>query len=245
MTRTGSRTLCALGILVTLLSFSRDGAAQFGRDRDDRGRNGRDRVCFYKDSQFQGWEQCYQVGDEIADLGGRKNAISSFRIMGRARVVVYDQRGFQGDSDEFSSDVADLEFRNRSGSKSWNDRIESIRILPDGRGGFGGIFRPQNRDDRDDRDDRNGSIGRGREGVCVYDQPNFRGRSTCWEAGQDERNLNRLEGWNDRIRSIRVYGRARARVYRDAGYRGERLEIDHDMRDLGNWSNQISSIEVR
>ena len=60
------------------------------------------------------------------------------------------------------------------------------------------------------------------------------------------RNLNG-RGWNDRISSIRVYGRARIEVYRDADYRGQRLRIERDSADLGaiNWSDQISSFQVR
>ena len=40
----------------------RDAAAQFGRNDRDR-----DRVCFYQDIHYQGWEKCYFPGDELAD----------------------------------------------------------------------------------------------------------------------------------------------------------------------------------
>jgi hypothetical protein len=54
-------------------------------------------------------------------------------------------------------------------------------------------------------------------------------------------------GWNDRISSVRVFGRARVEVYRDSNYRGERIRLDRDAPDLGpmNWGDQISSFQVR
>ena len=70
----------ALGLLFSLALAPQSGAApQFG-SRD--GVQGRDRVCVYQDINFQGWEQCYSVGDEVTSLGGRKKAISSIRFMG-------------------------------------------------------------------------------------------------------------------------------------------------------------------
>ena len=37
-----------------------DATAQFGRNERDR-----DRVCFYQDIHYQGWEKCYFPGDEF------------------------------------------------------------------------------------------------------------------------------------------------------------------------------------
>jgi hypothetical protein len=44
-----------------------------------------------------------------------------------------------------------------------------------------------------------------------------------------------------------VFGRARVELYRDAGFRGGRVRLDRDTPDLGamNWSDQISSFQVR
>src|SRR5262249_37170213 len=94
----------ALGALFSLAIAPQLGAApQFSNQRD-RGQ-GRDRVCFYKDIHYQGWEQCYAVGDEVNSLGDRKAAASSLRVFGRARVTVYDKTGFDGRTTEFTSDV--------------------------------------------------------------------------------------------------------------------------------------------
>jgi hypothetical protein len=209
-------------------------AAGQGRDRDG------DRVCFYQDIHFNGWEQCYYPGDEVIDLRDRKNAISSIRVFGRARVIIYDESQFRGPSLEINSDVADLDLRNMSGSRSWNDRIDSIRIaaafppLASARGrGF------------DDRFDR-------RDGICVFENANFRGRSQCFDSGVDMREL-RDGNWNDRISSIQVVGNARAMLYENVGFRGERLVVDRDISDLAvirlrdgmTWNDQASSLEVR
>ena len=212
--------------------------AQPGRDRNDT-RDG-DRVCFYRDIDYQGPSWCYSAGDELADLRDRGNEISSIRIFGRARVIVYDLEEFMGASDEFDMDVPDLRLRNMEARRTWNDRIDSFQVVGLSRRGRGfGLGRGSS--DRDDRDNR-----QGRDRICVYEDVNFGGRSQCWNADEEERNLSGT-GWNDRISSIRVFGRARLEVYRDANYRGERLRLDRDAADLAaiNGSDQISSFQVR
>src|ERR1051326_5787458 len=113
----------ALGLLFSVgLAPHSDAASQFGRERT----NGRDRVCVYQDIQFHGWEQCYNAGDEVNNLGNHGKAISSIRIYGRARVTVFEDTGMRGNSTEFSSDVPDLGLRSVGGSHTWNDRIQSL-----------------------------------------------------------------------------------------------------------------------
>jgi hypothetical protein len=224
------RLLVAL-VLVSSWPGSGLAASQEARGHDE------DRVCFYRDVNFAGPSWCYRPGDELANLGNRRNEISSIRIAGRARVLVFDQREFAGESEEFRSDVPDLTLRNLGGSRSWNDRIESFRVESPAEG-TGRRGRGQS--------DRGNPFGRD-GGICVYEFADYRGRSECWPAGEDVINLNRFENWNDRISSIRVYGRARARVHRDAQFRGGHVEIARDVRDLVSigWDDQISSIEVR
>jgi len=204
----------------------------------DRGRGG-DGVCFYQDAHYQGWEVCYRDGDDVSNLRERRDAISSIRIYGRARVVVYEDTNFEGNSMEFTSDVANLEFRSTSGSRTWNDRIESLRVDS----GFG-RFRSDGR-----REERRVD---GREGICVFEHADYRGRSECFEAIDDVRDLQRFGNWNDTISSIRIFGRARAVFYQDRGFRGESLFVDRDIRDLArlrlrgasSWNDQISSLQV-
>jgi hypothetical protein len=216
--------------------------AQQGRDRNDnRDSRDSDRVCFYRDIEYQGPSWCYRPGDELGDLRNRGNEISSIRVFGRARVIVWDDEEFMGASDEFDMDVPDLRLRAMEGRRNWNDRIDSFQVvLPGrrGRGFFGNIGRDNRGEDRDN--------GPARDRICFYEDVNYGGRSQCWSADEEERNLSG-RGWNDRISSVRVFGRARVEVYRDADYRGQRLRLERDTPDLGaiNWSDQISSFQVR
>jgi hypothetical protein len=225
-----------IALMVVGLSMTAAPAFAQGRDRnDDRDNRDGDRVCFYRDIEFQGPSWCYRPGDELADLRNRANEISSVRILGRARVIVYDQEEFMGVSDEFDMDVPNLRLRAMEGRRDWNDRIDSFKVVEFNRRGRG-FGR-----DRDDRDNRPS-----RDRICVYEDINYGGRSQCWNADDEERNLSGT-GWNDRISSIRIFGRARVEVYRDADYRGQRVRLDRDVPDLGamNWSDQISSFQIR
>jgi hypothetical protein len=225
-------------LMVVGISITAAPAFAQGRDRNDNrdNRDDSDRVCFYRDVEYQGPSWCYRPGDELADLRNRGNEISSIRIFGRARVLVYDDEQFLGTSDEFDMDVPDLRLRAMEARRNWNDRIGSFQVVAFNRRGRG-FGR-----DRDDRDDNRPA----RDRICVYEDVNYGGRSQCWNADEEERNLSGT-GWNDRISSIRVFGRARIEIYRDADYRGQRLRLDRDQPDLGgvNWSDQISSFQIR
>ena len=238
----------ALGVLFTLgLAPHLNAAPQFGRERSQD----RDRVCFYQDIQYHGWEQCYSAGDEIASLRDHNRAASSMRIYGRARVMVYEDTEFRGRSAEFTSDVPDLGRRSVGGSNTWNDRIQSIRVSSDNNGNTGIFGRESSRrDDRNDRNDR--SDNPVNEGICVYDHADFQGREQCWGAGENISDLARSGNWSDRISSVRVFGGAAAIVYRDIGFRGASMTIDRDIPNLAsysgqgfrNWDRQISSIQI-
>lgn len=92
-------------------------------DHHDRG----DRVCVYKDSGFHGHEQCYLPGEEVAEL---KHAnVSSVRVYGNARAVLFEDRDFGGRMMEFSGSVPDLHRIPMSNSRSWNDHVGSLRIV--------------------------------------------------------------------------------------------------------------------
>ena len=245
----------ALGLVLGLsVPAQSDASAQYDRGDDRRG----DQVCVYKDINYFGAEQCYRGGEEVNDLGAQKNSISSIRVYGRATVTVYEKSEFGGRSAQFTSDVPDLGKRMMAGSTGWSDRIISLRA--------GGA--PPSADDR-----TNSSILRRdpsqqpRDGVCVYDRPNYEGRSRCWKQGESVADLSRQTDWDGQISSIRLFGaRTVIVVYQDAGYRGESLTVDRDMPDLaiqdrgrgngngrgrgnngrtGNWDRQISSLQVQ
>ena len=231
-------------------------------DRGDRARG--DQVCVYKDINYQGAEQCYGAG-EIRDLGELRKNISSIRVYGRATITVYEDTEFRGRSAEFTSDVSDLGRQMMAGNTAWSDHIDSLRVT--------GTTGPLNASDRGNPRPRN-ARDVPRDGICVYDLPNYQGRSECWNQGQSIPNLATQGNWSRQISSIRLFGRAIAVVFQDTGYRGESLTVDRDIPDLAaiggrsrgngnargrenssgrgqgntrsaNWDHQISSMHVQ
>jgi hypothetical protein len=157
---------------------------------------------------------------------------------------VYENTNFSGRSADFTSDVYDLGHRSLNGSRSWSDHIQSLRVTSDGDNRTYGNYPPIYGGNPDPYPAQQVS-----DGICVYDRPDYQGRSQCWNAGDG---LSNLPGWSDRISSIRVFGRASAVVYRDNGFRGESILVDRDIPDLAtipgrsfrNWDNQISSVQI-
>lgn len=83
-----------------------------------------------------------------------------------------------------------------------------------------------------------------REGACFYLDANYRSQYFCAEAGAD---LSAMpSGANDRVSSIRVFGRVEITVFRDPRFRGESMVFDSDVRDLQseNFNDVISSIQI-
>jgi hypothetical protein len=260
----------ALGVVVGLCAVTPvDAAVQFGQGN---GRSRGDQVCVYKDINYQGAEQCYNAGNELNNLGAQSKSISSIRIYGRGTVTVYENTDFRGHSAQFASDVPDLGRQMMAGKTSWSDHIDSLRI-----GGVLGSTNPNVNDrrypDNYPRDQSQQQAQQPRDGICVYDRPNYGGRSECWNQGQSVSDLGRQGNWGGQISSIRLFGRSTAVVYQDIGYRGDSLTVDRDIPDLaairgrnngngngngngkgrgrgngrnfGNWDRQISSMQVQ
>ncbi len=91
-----------------------------------------------------------------------------------------------------------------------------------------------------------------RRGACFYDAPGFRGNSFCLESGAREPRLR--NGWNGRIRSIRVFGGARIGVYSEENFRGAFFGMTVNVPDLRDffyadpgvrdWTDSVSSVRV-
>src|SRR5688572_2096500 len=170
-------SVLAFGIVLGLGAVSVDAVAQVGRVND---RARADQVCVYKDIDYFGAEQCYRTGEEINNLGAQNNSISSIRVYRRATVTVYEKTGFGGNSAQFTSDVSDLGKRVMQGNTGWSDRIASLRI-----GGMNSLPDRTTNDRTTNDRTNNGGFGRNqvqqpRDGICVYDLPNYQGRSDCW-----------------------------------------------------------------
>ena len=110
-------------------------------DRDDHdswpprgdwhgGRWDRGGACFYKDRNFGGSYFCMRRGEERPALSGYGDDISSIRVFGGARVIVFDDRDFRGANAGFRNDIGDLRaagVRQKSGH-TWNNRISSLQV---------------------------------------------------------------------------------------------------------------------
>ncbi len=84
-----------------------------------------------------------------------------------------------------------------------------------------------------------------RDGACFYKDPNFHGEYFCVAAGDE---YNRMpEDMNDKISSIKIFGRAEAFVYQDIRFDGHSTRFEADIRNLkdNGWNDRISSIRVR
>jgi len=84
-----------------------------------------------------------------------------------------------------------------------------------------------------------------REGVCFFKDPNFHGDYFCAGAGDSLAAVP--DGMNDRISSIRIYGRAEVTVFRDVRFNGDSTRFRGDIENLKDegWNDRISSIRIR
>jgi len=195
-------------------------------DRDDQYRRGG--ACFFKDIDFGGEKFCVRPGERVAMVPpGFNDRISSIRIFGRTEVTVYQGRDFREPSLRLREDVANLQTYQIQPGHSWNDRVSSIEVVS-----------MRNQGDWD------------RDGACFFKEENFRGEKFCVEKG--DRMDQVPPGFGDRISSVRLYGRATATVFQDAGFRGPSLQIREDVENLQrfqvspghSWNDRISSIRV-
>ena len=96
--------------------------------------------------------------------------------------------------------------------------------------------------DRDDRDRR--------AGACFFTDANFGGEKFCMRGG--ERMGQVPEGFNDRISSIRIFGRTEITVYQNRDFSGPTLRLREDVPNLQSyqispghsWNDRVSSIDV-
>lgn len=79
--------------------------------------------------------------------------------------------------------------------------------------------------------------------ACFYEHAGYAGASFCVGRGDSLVNLQ-LNGFNDRISSIRTYGGARVEACEHAGYAGSCETWRRDVRNLGGFNDVISSINV-
>jgi peptidase inhibitor family I36 len=84
-----------------------------------------------------------------------------------------------------------------------------------------------------------------RDGVCFFKDANFSGEYFCVRTGDE---LSRMpDGMNDKISSVRIFGRAEVFVFQDIRFEGRSAHFDSDIRNLRDdgWNDLISSLRVR
>jgi len=91
-----------------------------------------------------------------------------------------------------------------------------------------------------------------RNGACFYRDTGYRGSYFCTQVGDSLQNLP--SGFNDSIRSIRIYGNAQVQAFNDNQFRGADTIFRSDVPDLHmlvmatdrnrNWAERISSLHV-
>jgi len=95
-------------------------------------------VCVYERANYQGREECWRSGDDLADLGRRTglgDRISSVRVFGGARAVFYRAANFRGERLVVDRDIPDLSrVRIEGTQRSWNDQISSVQVEGGNRG---------------------------------------------------------------------------------------------------------------
>jgi len=177
----------------------------------------RDGACFYVDADYRGDSFCMNAGEDLRNLGkGFNDKISSIRVFGRAHVIVYEHEDFGGASGTFTGDVSNL--------RDWKDKITAIQVRYDRIGFSGSGNEPQN-------------------GACFYVDADYRGNSFCMNAGE---NLRKLEDrFNDKISSIRVFGRAQVIVYEHENFGGASRTFADDVSNPQDWKDKITAIQVQ
>lgn len=80
-------------------------------------------------------------------------------------------------------------------------------------------------------------------GACFFSERNFRGSSFCVSVGDSYSRMPR--GWNDVVRSVQVYGRARVDLCSDNGFYGNCVTVRSDQSRLPSGiDRRVSSVDV-
>lgn len=87
-------------------------------------------ACFYTTSPYRGNRFCVLRGDKLSklpeDFGDN---ISSVQTFGGARVRIFDDHEFTGESVTLARSVPDLRGLRFRGGHTWNNRISSIMVF--------------------------------------------------------------------------------------------------------------------
>lgn len=194
------------------------------------------RVCLFEQPNYQGRSVCFNQGENQSDLqslaGGWNDRVGSIRLTGNVQATIHEDVGFGGASFKINSDVPNVSLLRTNELRNWRTGISSITV------------------ERREVGGQQGSANR----VCIYELPNYRGQSACFNAGESVSDLHSVSSgqWNDRVGSIRIFGNARVSLYQHVGFDGASNVVTSDipnvaqLRDnvIPDWSREISAIRV-
>jgi hypothetical protein len=90
-------------------------------------------ACVYDRPNYKGREQCWNVGQDLSDLGRFYNwsgKISSIRVFGFTTVVLYRDIQYRGESIVIDQDVPNLARVSARAFRNWDHQASSIQIDP-------------------------------------------------------------------------------------------------------------------
>jgi hypothetical protein len=187
--------------------------------------DGGEGVYLYEHPNYQG--RCLKLTTGAGDLRvfGFDDTASSIRLVGSWTATLFRDLTGSGTSQVFTTDVANL-----AGQPIGDNQATSVAVV---RGG-GGAPPPS-------------GVGAcdGSEGVYLYDGTDYSG--ACIRLTGDVADL-RTAGFNDRVESVRVFGRWTTVLFRDLNFSGissTYVESDSNLRNDGIGNNQATSIVVR
>ena len=202
-------------------------------------------VLAFIDDSFHGSSMIFR--ENTPDLGSFLDKISSF-IVQPAEACFYTGKQYAGTEHCVSvSDVVNLSMQS-----TLNNNFESVKI-PQGllvklftdeglQGRFTWITA-----DSTDLDDFNDVITslivEYDNQVCFYTDPNYQGMSSCARPGEAH-DISGTSNLNDQFSSVRVPHDVFVTAYYDDDYHGTARMFTHDVSNLNDFTNQISSFVV-
>ena len=181
---------------------------------------GADEVAVYVDPDHRGTCQVRGIGEyrDPGAIGIPNDSMSSIRVGGNVKAIVYENDGFNGREESFTGDDSNL-----GDNHIGNDSVSSMKV--------------QRRD----------QCNPGADEVAVYADPDHRGACQVRGIG-DYRDPGAIGISNDSMSSIRVGGNVKAILYEHADYGGREETFTGDDSNLGDnhiGNDSVSSMKVQ
>ncbi len=167
----------------------------------------------YEHRGFAGASSSIGDGESRPILGQRWNdRISAIACERGCILTAWEHAGYAGSRKRFDGAVDFVGNR-------WNDRISSFRVRCDSSGA--------------------GSAGEAGQACILYEDRNFKGRSTTVSSGMS---ADTLGGLNNRVSSVSCGNGCSLTVFDRAGFKGEKTSLSGRLDFVGHaWNDRISS----